>query len=143
MTVTAQRRSEDLQKVPITVQSFDAQQLQNAGVTSTVDLGRLTPGLVYGRGVGLGSPFLRGVGTSSNGPGVENSVAVYVDGVYQASKSAAISDITDVERVEVLKGPQGTLFGRNASGGLINIMTKDPTHDPEGRIKVGDVQDRG
>lgn len=137
VTVTAQRRSEDLQKVPITVQSFDAQQLQSAGVTSTVDLGRLTPGLVYGRGVGLGSPFLRGVGTSSNGPGVENSVAVYVDGVYQASKSAAISDITDVERVEVLKGPQGTLFGRNASGGLINIMTKDPTHDPEGRIKVG------
>ncbi|MBA6117080.1 TonB-dependent receptor [Pseudomonas putida] len=137
VTVTAQRRSEDLQKVPITVQSFDAERLQNAGVSSTVDLGRLTPGLVYGRGVGLGSPFLRGVGTSSNGPGVENSVAVYVDGVYQATKSSAISDITDVERVEVLKGPQGTLFGRNASGGLIHIMTKDPTYEPEGRIKVG------
>lgn len=137
VTVTAQRRSEDLQKVPITVQSFDAERLKTSGVTSTVDLGRLTPGLVFGRGVGLGSPFMRGVGTSSNGPGVENSIAVYVDGVYQASKLSAISDITDVERVEVLKGPQGTLFGRNASGGLIHIMTKDPTHEPEGRIKVG------
>lgn len=137
VTVTAQRRSENLQKVPITVQSFDAERLHSSGVNSTVDLGRLTPGLVFGRGVGLGSPFMRGVGTSSNGPGVENSIAVYVDGVYQATKLSAISDITDVERVEVLKGPQGTLFGRNASGGLIHIMTKDPTQDPEGRIKLG------
>jgi iron complex outermembrane receptor protein len=135
--VTAQRRSEDLQKVPLTVQSFKADQLAAAGVTDTVGLMSLTPGLAYGRGVALGSPFLRGVGTGANGPGVENTVAVYVDGVYYASKSSAITDLENIERVEVLKGPQGTLFGRNASGGLIQIITTDPTPRPELNLKAG------
>jgi iron complex outermembrane recepter protein len=135
--VTAQRRNENLQKVPLTVQAFSAAQLSEAGITSTVDLARITPGLVFGRGVALGSPFLRGVGTGANGPGVENTVAVYVDGVYYASKSSAITDLENVERVEVLKGPQGTLFGRNASGGLIQIITTDPTSTPELKMKAG------
>jgi iron complex outermembrane recepter protein len=137
IVVTAQRKNENLQKVPLTVQAFSAKQLDASGITSTVDLARVTPGLAYGRGVGLGSPFLRGVGTGGNGPGVENTVAVYVDGVYYASKSSAISDLENIERVEVLKGPQGTLFGRNASGGLIQIVTTDPTSTPELRLKAG------
>jgi iron complex outermembrane receptor protein len=118
IVVTAQRRNENLQKVPITVEAFNAKQLEAAGITSTVGLSLVTPGLAYGRGVALGSPYLRGVGTGGNGPGVENTVAVYVDGVYYASKASAITDLENIERVEVLKGPQGTLFGRNASGGI-------------------------
>ncbi|WP_162274410.1 TonB-dependent receptor [Tardibacter chloracetimidivorans] len=137
IVVTAQRRNENLQKVPIAVQAFSETELEAAGITSTVDLARITPGLTYGRGVGLGSPFLRGVGTSANGPGTENSVAVYVDGVYYATKASAVTDLESVERIEVLKGPQGTLFGRNASGGLIQIITADPSDDPELALKAG------
>src|SRR3546814_1656066 len=81
--------------------------------------------------------FLRGVGTGSSGAGVENSVSRYVDGVYYATKSAAISDLEGVGRVEVLKGPQGTLFGRKASGGLIQIITRDPPDEPELLLKAG------
>src|SRR3546814_1386255 len=76
IVVTAQRRSENLQKVPITVHSFSESDLEAAGITSTWDLARVTPGLVYGRGIGLGSTFLRGVGTGSSGAGVENSVSL-------------------------------------------------------------------
>src|SRR3546814_1603749 len=90
----------NLQKVPIAVQAFSETELEAAGITSTVDLARITPGLTYGRGVGLGSPFLRGVGTSANGPGTENSVAVYVDGVYYATKASAVTDLESVERIE-------------------------------------------
>src|SRR3546814_18899803 len=90
--------------------------------TCASDLARVTPGLVYGRGIGLGSTFLRGVGTGSSGAGVENSVSLYVDGVYYATKSAAISELEGVDRVEVLKGPHGTLFWQNASGGLFQIL---------------------
>src|SRR3546814_20645936 len=79
IVVTAQRRNENLQKVPIAVQAFSETELEAAGITSTVDLARITPGLNYGRGVGLGSTFLRGVGTSANGTGTENYVAVYVE----------------------------------------------------------------
>jgi iron complex outermembrane receptor protein len=139
IVVTAQRRNENIQKVPITVQTFTASQLVKNGITNTIDLAMVTPGLVYGRGVGLGSPFLRGIGTPANGPGTENSVAIYVDGVYYATKSSAITDLegSDVARVEVLSGPQGTLFGRNASGGLIQVVTTDPSIDPALTVKAG------
>lgn len=137
IVVTAQRRDENLQKVPISVQSFSGDQLAAKGITSTLDLPRVVPGLVFGRGVGIGSTFLRGVGTGSSGAGVENSVALYVDGVYYATKSAAISDLANISRIEVLKGPQGTLFGRNASGGLIHIITGDPADTPKLTLKAG------
>lgn len=135
--VTAQRRTENLQDVPISVQAFSGDTIDRAGIESTADLGILTPGLVYTKGVGLGSPFLRGIGTLGNGPGTENSIAIYVDEVYIASKTSALTELANVERVEVLKGPQGTLFGRNATGGLIQIITKQPPAEPEGRFKLG------
>lgn len=136
IVVTAQRREESLQKVPLTVQAFSSENLAATGIQTTADLPAVTPGLVLARGIGLSSPFLRGVGSSSNGPGVENSVATYVDGIYLGSKSAALSQLIDVERVEVLKGPQGTLFGRNATGGLIQIVTRDPAVDPGLRLTL-------
>ena len=82
ITVTAQKRVERLQDVPITVSAFDAQTLQSAGVDSVNDLGTVVPGLVYADVVGYGLPYLRGVGTTATGPGFENPVATYVDGVY-------------------------------------------------------------
>ncbi|MBB6123702.1 TonB-dependent receptor [Sphingobium subterraneum] len=137
IVVTAQRRSENLQKVPIAVSSFDAAKLERSGVTSTSGLASVTAGLVFNQSVGLGSPFLRGIGTSGNGPGTENSIAIYVDGVYIGTKSSAVSDVENAARIEVLKGPQGTLFGRNATGGLIQIITKDPPKKPEAMARVG------
>lgn len=138
ITVTAQRRDENLQDVPISVQSFSGDALERTGIQSTADLELLTPSLVYSQGIGLGSPYLRGIGTGGNGPGTENSVAVYSDGVYVGTKSSSLSSLANVERVEVLKGPQGTLFGRNATGGLIHIITKaPPTDQAEMAVKVG------
>ena len=136
IVVTAQRREQSLQSVPVSVQAFSDERLAASGIETTADLARVTPGLVVVRGVGLSSPFLRGIGSSSNGPGVENPVATYVDGVYYGSKAGAMSDLANVERVEVLKGPQGTLFGRNATGGLIQIITHDPSSDPGFTAKV-------
>lgn len=127
IVVTAQRRSENLQSVPISVTALTDAQLQSAGVFSTGSLPSLTPALTLADSVGFLEPKLRGVGNTSAGPGVENSVATYVDGVYIASSPATLLSLNDIDRVEVLKGPQGTLFGRNATGGLIQVVTKDPS----------------
>ncbi|WP_313803213.1 TonB-dependent receptor [Sphingobium sp.] len=137
IVVTAQRKSENLQKVPISVLAVSEEQLVQSGVVSTADLPLITPGLVYTRGVGFGYPYLRGIGSSGNGPGQENSVAVYVDGVYIATKLSGVTDLTNIERVEVLKGPQGTLFGRNATGGLIQVITKDPPKQASMMVRLG------
>lgn len=137
IVVTAQRRAERLQDVPIAVSAFTGDQLAAAGIQRTSDLAVVTPGFVLSQGVGLGSPYLRGVGSTINGPGVENSVATYVDGVYQGIKSASLSALDNIERVEVLKGPQGTLFGRNATGGLVQIITRDPVATPSMNLSIG------
>ncbi len=123
--------------MPVTVSAFSSAQLAASGVADTLDLASVVPGLVFNVGVGLGSPYLRGVGTVADGVGQENPVAIYVDGIYQPSKAAAIDSFSDVDRVEVLKGPQGTLFGRNATGGLISVITKDPSSTLQGDVKVG------
>jgi iron complex outermembrane recepter protein len=126
--VTAQRRSERLQDVPVTVVAATAARLAAVGIRSSQDLSIVTPGLSVPQTSGYSQPRIRGVGTSSNGPGIENPVATYIDGVYIASAPSSLLTLNNIERVEVLKGPQGTLFGRNATGGLIQIITKDPSH---------------
>ena len=126
IVVTAQKRAENLQKVPVSVSAFDAAKLAAANIRDGSDLGKLTPGLVITHGDRNLTPYLRGVGSDVNPVGFESSVAVYVDGVYFPRLSPGFLNLTDVERVEVLKGPQGTLFGRNASAGLINIITAEP-----------------
>lgn len=135
--VTAQRKSENLQRVPISVVAASEETLVKSGILTTADLPNITPGLVFTRGVGFGYPYLRGIGSSGNGPGQENSVAVYVDGVYIATKLSGMTDLINIERVEVLKGPQGTLFGRNATGGLIQVITKDPPKQPGMMVRLG------
>jgi outer membrane receptor protein involved in Fe transport len=124
--VTAQRRSENLQRVPIAITALSSNRLTTAGVTTTAALPSIVPSLSLGNSVGFIQPRIRGVGNSSAGAGIENSVAIYVDGVYISSSPGSLLSLNNIERVEVLKGPQGTLFGRNATGGLIQIITKDP-----------------
>ena len=135
--VTAQRRAERLQDVPIAITALTSDQLAASGVTDVTKLNTITPGLYIQASTGFVSPHIRGIGTSAGGAGLENSVAVYIDGVYMASQPGSLLSLNNVERVEVLKGPQGTLFGRNATGGLIQIITRDPTQDFKANFSVG------
>lgn len=124
--VTAQKRAENLQRVPIVISVVSAAQIQNSGITGLTTLATVTPGLTSRTsGGGVFQPSLRGIGTSSNV--VENPVALYIDGVYLPQQREGNRELLDVEQVAVLKGPQGTLFGRNATGGVIQITTRRPT----------------
>jgi iron complex outermembrane recepter protein len=136
IVVTAEKRSSNLQDTPITVNAFDAAALERVGITDTSELGLVTPGLQFGSEFGYGQPHLRGVGTLADGPGVENPVALYVDGVYYGPMAGSVFALSNIQDVEVLKGPQGTLFGRNATGGLIQVTTKDPKHEFEGESSL-------
>lgn len=129
IVVTAQKRSERLQDVPLTITAQSAVELQRSGVQTTNDLQFSTPSLVVTTNGAFGQPFLRGVGTDILGVGTDSSVAINIDGVYIARATSAIQDFYDVERVEVVKGPQGILYGRNATGGAINILTNQPTDE--------------
>lgn len=137
IVVTAQRRSEQLQRVPISITALTANTLSQAGVNDTQSLVAVTPGLQLTSNRTAVVPFLRGVGTSNVSPGDEGSTAIYVDGVLSPVAGANVFALNNVERVEVLRGPQGTLFGRNAVGGLINVITKDPSQQFGGNIELG------
>lgn len=136
IVVTAQKREEDSQDVPISVAAFSSDFLEAAGIDSTNDLARVTPGLTISGSAGFSLIYLRGIGTSAFIPSFDPSVATYVDGVYIPSQQGTLTDLGGVERVEVLKGPQGTLFGRNSTGGAINVVTKSPGLEPELSVSV-------
>ena len=136
IVVTAQRRSESLQSVPVAVTALSAATLENAGIANTTDLARVTPGLTTPDNAGFAIPHLRGIGTTGNAAGIENAVATYIDGVYISAAPSSLLSLNNVDRIEVLKGPQGTLFGRNATGGLIQVITKDPKQAPSGAFNV-------
>jgi len=125
--VTAQRRAERLQDVPISVTALTPDGLAAAGVTSTADLGMVTPGLRMDATGNNVQPTIRGITTTLAQNSSESAVAIYEDGVYQQSLSNAAFELADVQQIEVLKGPQGTLFGRNATGGAILIQTLQPS----------------
>ena len=136
--VTAQKREQSLQEVPIAVQAIGTDQLKQAGVTSISDLSRISSGLHLGdtQAQVNAEIGIRGVTTAILGVGVEASTAVYLDGIYQRNLNA-IARLVDVAQVEVLRGPQGTLFGRNAAAGAVNIRTHEPTEEIEGYIGGG------
>jgi outer membrane receptor protein involved in Fe transport len=142
VVVTAQRRSERIQDVPITVEAVSAETMRSAGIENVKDLSMVVPGLQIGDAVGFATPHLRGVGSTTLAPGVETPIAIYVDGVYYASTTSSLFDFVDVDNVEVLKGPQGTLFGRNATGGLIQVTTKTPTQNThvDAEVSYGNYQ---
>jgi iron complex outermembrane receptor protein len=137
IVVTAQKRSENLQNVPIAITALSAKQLTVAGISNTADLKAVTPGLAFNTALGgFGQPRIRGIGTTTTGPGIENPVATYVDGVYIGSAAGTLFSLNDVDQVAILKGPQGTLFGRNATGGLIQVTTRAPSQTPTADVSV-------
>ncbi|WP_206243523.1 TonB-dependent receptor [Novosphingobium terrae] len=129
--VTAQKRSERMQDVPIAIAVIGGDHLKVAGVTQVTDLAFVAPSVTIQAGLGFVKPFIRGVGSTANGAGIESPVAIYVDNVYIADGPGGLFSFNNIDHIEVLKGPQGTLFGRNATGGLINVLTRDPTHKLE------------
>ncbi len=135
--VTAQKRSESVQNVPITIAAFSPTALEQKQIELASQLQFHVPALVYSSSGAFSTPYLRGIGSDIATVGAEPGVATYVDGVYVASPLSVNMDIIDVERVEVVKGPQGTLYGRNAIGGTINIVTREPSQDLEGRVVLG------
>jgi iron complex outermembrane recepter protein len=137
IVVTAQRRAERLQDVPISVVALSAKSLAASGVTSTDALGGAVPGLTFTKVGASGVPFIRGVGSAAGDPSSEPSVTTYIDGVYMASPNVDVFDFNAVDQIEVLKGPQGTLFGRNATGGVIQVHTLDPSFTPSAQATVG------
>jgi iron complex outermembrane receptor protein len=138
IVVTAQRREERLVDVPFTLAAMSGEDLKRQNVTSTRDLTAAFPGLVFTTQGSDAEPTIRGVSTQVSTPGAGPPVAIYVDGLYQASEEGNQFDLPDVQQIQVLKGPQGTLYGRNATGGAILITTLQPSFTPTGSITVGD-----
>lgn len=126
IVVTARRREESLLKVPISINVVDGDQLQTTGVTRPEDLQFLVPGLSVVTFLGGANVSLRGVGTGQNVGGADESVGVYLDDIYQGISSSAFTRFFDLERTEVLKGPQGTLYGRNVTAGALNLVSRAP-----------------
>ena len=134
VTVTAQRREQNLQDVGVSVTAFSGQNVTEWGFTNTVDIVAMTPSLNYTSPQAAGSTvnfFLRGVGLNDFADAQENPVAVYVDDVYKPAMGGLHEQLFDVERIEVLRGPQGALFGRNTTGGVIHYITRRPTPEFE------------
>lgn len=134
--VTAQRRQERLQDVPVAVQALTSSTLEDRGIERAFDLPNAVPGLAVNRAANVLVYFLRGVGNPSQVVGSDPSIASYIDGIYQAFPNGAMLALNNIERIEVLKGPQGTLFGRNATGGLVQIVTKTPSFTPTLELDV-------
>lgn len=141
IVVTAQRRSENLQDVPIAITALTAETLQNQRVGNLLGLSGLAPGLQIKTDDNAANPriFIRGVGVNDFNPASASAVGIYVDGVYVASPLAQLASFYDLQQVEVLRGPQGTLFGRNTTGGAINVTTKKPsdTLEADGAFEYG------
>ena len=144
IVVTAQKREERLQDVPISIQAFSGDALAARGIEKTEDLGQAIPSLQFSGAVGFQLIYLRGLGTDNFIPSADPRVATYVDGIYIPNAQAAATSLGNVERVEVLKGPQGTLFGRNSTGGAISVTTKEPGNTVEASAEgeLGNFDDR-
>ncbi len=142
--VTANKRAENVQKVPLAVSVLSPLQLATAGVRNFGDIGKVSPSLVVrpAEQPQNSNISLRGVGTFAFGVGVESSVAVLVDEVPLPFQARAFTDLPDIQRVEVLRGPQSTLYGKSASAGLVNLITRDPTSTFQGRANAVLTNDR-
>ena len=135
VVITAEKRQSTVQDTPISIAAFSGDDLANAGVVSTEALSGLAPGLNVQREV-IGKVVIRGVGTENFTVGSDPGVAIHQDGVYLARSSTSVFEFFDTQRVEVLRGPQGTLYGRNATGGVINIISAEPEKEFGGYAKV-------
>lgn len=135
VVVTARKREESLQDAPLSIQAFTSHSLEQRNVTDISQLGEFTPNMKFDRAAAIGGSnssavvYIRGIGQESGLPTIDQGVGMYIDGVYMARSVGGVFDLVDVERVEVVRGPQGTLFGRNTIGGAISITTKKPSKD--------------
>lgn len=142
LTVTAQKREEAMQDVPISITALPEQLLRDTGVRDIKDVQLLVPGLTVSSTQSEVQTVarIRGIGTVGDNAGLESSVGVVIDGVYRPRNGVGFGDLGEVERIEVLKGPQGTVFGKNTSAGVINVITRRPdyTTKVEGELTIGD-----
>jgi outer membrane receptor protein involved in Fe transport len=138
IVITATRRAQLLSDVPIAVSAVSGEQLRNSGATDLRQLNQLAPSLLVSTATNEsnGAARIRGIGTVGENPGLESSVALFIDGVYRSRTGVGLTDLGELDRVEVLRGPQGTLFGRNASAGLISITTALPKFETGGTAEV-------
>lgn len=143
--VTAQKQDENIQNVPITMSVLGGEELKNSGIDTQKMLSMATPNVTVNANANFVAPYIRGIGTQYANPGLEPSVATYFNDLYLSRPSAGLMDFHDIQRVEVLKGPQGTLYGRNTTGGAIRIITKDPTQTFEAGAgaTLGNYQKKG
>ena len=140
IVVTAQRRQESAQDVPIAITAFDAQTIEARGISSALDVTQYVPNLVGFNNTGLGTAnayYLRGVGNTESIATFDPPIGTYIDDIYISRQNANNFNFFDVERVEVLRGPQGTLFGRNTTGGAISVVMKEPGNRLGGFAEVG------
>ena len=138
IVVTAQKRSENVQDVPIAITALSSATLEKQRVTDITSLDNLAPGLRIAAADAAANPkiFIRGAGLNDFNPTSSSGVGLYADGVYIGSPLAQFSTFYDLDRIEVLRGPQGTLYGRNTTGGAINVISKRPTFTPEGTASI-------
>jgi len=138
ITVTAQKREQSIYEVPIAISAFTGEQLENQGISDMVDVGKFVPNLsltTFSAGhTSSANPFIRGIGLQDHLITTDPGVSVYVDGVYLGRQVGQNWSLSNIERLEVLRGPQGTLYGRNSIGGAINIITKKPGQTEGGRV---------
>lgn len=134
--VTAEKREASIQDTALAITAVSGDLLENGGLDEIEDLSLDAPSLVFSRAGGEAQLYIRGVGTNLFGIGQDSSVAVHQDGVYQGRAQMGLTQFLDVERVEVLRGPQGTLYGRNATAGVINIIHRAPGDEPEGYVNL-------
>jgi iron complex outermembrane recepter protein len=139
ITTAARKRKESLQEVPMSMDLITGQDIRDAGVTRFQDLQTSVPGLVITNFESQGNISLRGVGTGDVGLGTDQSVAIHIDGVFQAYGGAGLTRMFDVSAVEVLKGPQGTLYGRNSTAGVVNVISNAPRGEfaAQGEVSYG------
>ncbi len=137
--VTAQKRSESIQNVPISITAFSGEELTRRGIADAQTLAQsvINFDLPSSNATRNSTIRIRGIGSSGTNPGIESSVGTFVDGVYMPSSAMALGELSDIASYEVLRGPQGTLYGRNTPVGALNITTLKPSQDPEGKITVG------
>lgn len=136
--VTAQKRSERVTEVPIAISVFPSESIDQTGIQELRELGDFIPNMVVSQGTDFGSKILiRGVGANSRNIGFDSRVGVYLDGVYLGQGPSINQDLVDLERIEVLRGPQGTLFGKNTVAGAISMVSKKPSGEFEGKATIG------
>jgi len=136
IVVTAQRRDERLQNVPISITALSGKDLDRAGVNDVSRLEQVTPGFTFGRSGSDARPSIRGVRTETVNATNDPSIGFYLDGVYQSRAQQALIPLVDIARVEVQRGPQGTLYGRNTFGGNVSVITNAPTDTLEGGVSA-------